>query len=1412
MNKVWNILFKKITGVFCALILIITAVYVPVVMSASAAAPMEVKEGEAVLFDFTENIGKYNSKENVNEFEANGLGILGWANSFTAAQDNPENTVLANIGTTKTQNYPTFGAVRLHKKVESGYEVYNLEPNTQYVVSLKVRVISSSDFTDAANTAHECYLSMGYGTYKTGTDTNYLSNMQKTLVKVVSTKAGSDVYTLATDLKNKKQVDCGAEWQNVIYTFTTPADLGEKDHALAFYATTRTNFRAELDDVAVTKLGETTGAVLLVDDYSSKTEVMFGKVGEAVALPDISNRATDSKHKFLGWFTDDTYSEKVEFFKLTSGISYVYSNWSKPVKVIFKDTYNNTSTVAEGMAGEELTFPDHPFDPKNKAWFLGWYTDESYSVEYTDGKFGFADTTLFSRWQTEYLELTQDFENYEKDDWEVKDRTSGSVTYKDKSNSYYFAQCFTKEQVDGDYAIKLNWNPTMEKDISKADGVNVNSPESYDAATRYNSNINIMVLGEHLENFHEYKMSFKYKVVKAETDISFYAATAVRYNIYGSTVYSENHHLELKESEEWQEFSFNFNTNFAAENGKGIFLGFVLDENAEVVMYIDDVKVESLTSPAEALVTLVKNNGEENQSIIALKGKELKLPTVKHSDNANFLGWYTDSAFTKPFDQEICPATNVILYAKWSNVPISFKTYPFDTANNGKLVHIENSKDIGLNDDYAAHWKFDGSAIYRPAADSSTNEDVLWATRGNQNDHILKIAEKLENGAVYKITFNYKVSNNTNVATTITPLSGHRSNIYLTACVNAYTMNTISIPEGGVKWSKAEYYISANVKSSGVYVGDSLYLSFKTAKNDAKNKADIFIDNLYVEKVEAPYVFFDCQNNENLIMVDGAKGDKITVPQTPQKFSHSFTGWYTDIECTKKFDKEAFEGDEEITVYAGWKKASTATTSFENYKLSTLGDCIIDKSNVASGKYSAHYTNRTEGNYRAMSYVIVGDGNVPFEVEVGKKYVATFKYRINKKGTSDLSLDFVSGSLSNFWVSHTNNLILSDTEKISKGNQEILEGKWLTMSLVIDTKVLKETDKSMYTVLYLRLRGIEEGDISIDDITVTELSKGKSVVLIDNGGSSSVPSYLVGNNKVNFYNKLPKNPTVKDKHFIGYYIQDSAGKLAKLEPEKAVFAAVNEKPVKVYAKFVDTKITESFDDGEYVDNLAKSGTVYTAMDFDYEVYDSEKEGNSKNNVTSGRYSLHKKGKTEFFENAVLLTFKNQLAEGQRYTVTFKVKMGEHLHTDGAIKIVSGKSFEYSWSTMGDYYPVIPISELTDGNWHEVSYTFNAIEAFAVIQVPGYVELFMDDFEFALVDKTTPLSTPVTFTEYVPVLRNADGSIANPDIGAIDVTTIIDDSVYNNGFNLMWVIIPVSFIAVAVIVIFIVLKKKNRSKV
>jgi hypothetical protein len=160
-----------------------------------------------------------------------------------------------------------------------------------------------------------------------------------------------------------------------------------------------------------------------------------------------------------------------------------------------------------------------------------------------------------------------------------------------------------------------------------------------------------------------------------------------------------------------------------------------------------------------------------------------------------------------------------------------------------------------------------------------------------------------------------------------------------------------------------------------------------------------------------------------------------------------------------------------------------------------------------------------------------------------------------------------------------------------------------------------------------------------------------------------------------------------------------------------------------------------------------------------------------------------------------------IAEGERYTVNFKVKMGAHKHTDGAIKIVSCRTYNYAWDTMGDFYPVIAIAELADGQWHEVSYTFNSVEDFVSLVTPGQVELFFDDFTFTITNDV-PVSTPVEFTEHLIGAKTmSDG---------VDISTIIDTSLTAGSSPVLWIIIAGAAVLViaAAAVVFIIIKKKK----
>ena len=362
-------------------------------------------------------------------------------------------------------------------------------------------------------------------------------------------------------------------------------------------------------------------------------------------------------------------------------------------------------------------------------------------------------------------------------------------------------------------------------------------------------------------------------------------------------------------------------------------------------------------------------------------------------------------------------------------------------------------------------------------------------------------------------------------------------------------------------------------------------------------------------------------------------------------------------------------------------------------------------------------------------------------------------------------------------------------------------------TFAVDTTILTEL-KADHKQLFCILTGGMDWEIYFDDVTITKVPKGKSVVAFDTMGAPGCPDYVMGNVGLDYSAKVPETMKLGEMYFKGYSIMTADG--AWLDKERREMK-LGEKAEVVFGRFFDKYVIENFD-GNYFEKAYGSGAGYTIHDFDYELYDAEKEGNSKDNVVSGRYSMHRKGNSMFKENACILTLGTQIAEGERYRVSMKVKLGKHFHTDGAIKIVSGRSYEYAWTTTGDYYAVAPIATLKEGEWMEVSYVFNSVEAFAVLQTPGYVELFIDDIKFEIVDESVPLSEPPVYTEYVGAERDKDGNLLRPDRTGVDISTIIDANLGKSSFPWLYLVLGVAALIViggGAVAIILVSKKKSK---
>ena len=879
----------------------------------------------------------------------------------------------------------------------------------------------------------------------------------------------------------------------------------------------------------------------------------------------------------------------------------------------------------------------------------------------------------------------------------------------------------------------------------------------------------------------------------------------------------------------------------------------------DTVIYFDDITVEKITAP---YIFFNKNNGEEAVLVRGEAGDTIVAPTLTQT-NKEFLGWFTDVDCTTPFTLDKFAAdTAVTVYAGWKTLPVI--TYDFENYNPNQYIaisgRVQPMKEASGNtvikfdnngmpfEEEPFFWGretyiytkeyVDGEAVYTKIEDpantpfepgkyyhASATLKATDATKSMEQYNAIELGT-VEDGVIYKITVKYK-RQNVITPVTVSPRSwrinandSRSSQIVYDAKI---TIPATSTPD--TEWQTATVYISGQTTNGEVTGLDTLRLVIYSANIIDENNV-VYFDNITVEEISAPYIFFDGQNGETPVFVKGEAGETITAPKFTC-FGKSFNGWFTDKECTKRFTLKTFGADTATTVYAGWVENRVRTYSFENYNIPESGTdgtfrrhsdvSVITTKDAYDGNSVMQFNRMVDGTYyQSRSIVAVAEGDAHCTLNPENDYIVTLYLKVVEKiAANSVGVKVFTAGGKNY--GHDPSADVRD-QLLSTQYSDFrtkTSSDWIMASYVIDGESMKENAN----YLYIKVSGFPEL-VWIDKVTVTAVKPGEAAVVVNNGGSDSITSaVLAGKVGENFASSLPKNPVISGKQFIGYYTMDSQGYYVPLAEADMKFDTT---VYQIYARFVDKKVYQNFEDQLYHD-FVNEYELTGPLNYDYELYNSRAAGNSKDNVTSGRYSLHRKGNSPYIENAQILRFGNILAEGQRYTVTMKVKLGKHKQTDGAVKFVSCRSHYFSWDTMGDYYAIAPIKDLKEGEWTEVSYTFNSVEAFVSIQTPGYVELFIDDITFTLVDENTPLSEDPEYTDYVQVLLDEEGNLLAGEGKVIDISSIICDYLTvggsDNGISAATIIlisaigggVVLLFIALAVVLI-IVKRKKKKAKV
>ena len=82
----------------------------------------------------------------------------------------------------------------------------------------------------------------------------------------------------------------------------------------------------------------------------------------------------------------------------------------------------------------------------------------------------------------------------------------------------------------------------------------------------------------------------------------------------------------------------------------------------------------------------------------------------------------------------------------------------------------------------------------------------------------------------------------------------------------------------------------------------------------------LIIASVFIVKHSGFTIKFDTDGGSHIESVKAMYSDTLS-PETPVTEGFSFTGWYTDRDCTQRWEPETEPITGSMTLYAGWEKA-----------------------------------------------------------------------------------------------------------------------------------------------------------------------------------------------------------------------------------------------------------------------------------------------------------------------------------------------------------------------------------------------------------------------------------------------------------------------------------------------------------
>ena len=339
-------------------------------------------------------------------------------------------------------------------------------------------------------------------------------------------------------------------------------------------------------------------------------------------------------------------------------------------------------------------------------------------------------------------------------------------------------------------------------------------------------------------------------------------------------------------------------------NGTQVALTFSMGPSSAVAATVAYFAVAGkYEAPEEFTVTFDTAGGNEIAPVTARGGSRLSDLAIEDPVRAGyeFKGWYKDAACTEPWDYETDLITaDITLYAGWNSeepTPVERYTITFNTMGGLQIASVEadaGSKlsDLNIEETDRAGYVFTGwywdEGCTTPWDDKS---DTI------QRDITLYAGWRLQWVDEAKVTFD------TNGGTVISRV----------VCKKGSKLSELSIADP--------------VKEGYVFTGWYKDLACTVAWDDEQDVITSDI-TLYAgwrtQTIDEATVTFDTDGGNTIQSVNCTTGSRLSDLKIadPVKSGYVFTGWYKDAACTMAWNDETDRITGNITLYAGWKKAT----------------------------------------------------------------------------------------------------------------------------------------------------------------------------------------------------------------------------------------------------------------------------------------------------------------------------------------------------------------------------------------------------------------------------------------------------------------------------------------------------------